>query len=423
MCLLARAQIGRRNKHLFLVAALTSLALKMVLASRWSNFDVGSYEVVASLVLQGKSVYANTNRYNYAPLWAFFVAGLKQLSALIPLAPRQAFHVSIAAFLGIVDIALAALLTTRYRYGAGIFFLICPVTILLTGSYSQFDNFALLGGFAAWLLIREGSEDWRRWVSSAGLLGLSLVIKHVFFLFPVWLLFWPKLGSLTKRLVYAAVAYGIFAASFLPWIADPPSRQGIYQYVFRYRSRFYFSVLHLLAASRHFWRVSATETSALTLLWMALLVAAGIILARTKIELFPMYLLAMVGFSPALNDYYLAMPILACAIFYPSWPGLTLSGVAIIALFSSPGGIFGFRFTRFYYLAMLSSQVSAGLLFAVQMRWAGRPEPAALSAEEAARRGALFALAIMTGVFLLLLVKGWTLGYPGTDWILPDDNG
>jgi hypothetical protein len=120
--LLAQAKLERRNKIQFAVAALISIALKLVLASRWSDYDLGSYGNVASLVLHGKSVYANTEYYNYAPLWSFFLAGLKQISTLLPTMRGQAFHFSIAAFLAVVDVALAALLAAKYRYGAGIFF-------------------------------------------------------------------------------------------------------------------------------------------------------------------------------------------------------------------------------------------------------------------------------------------------------------
>ena len=217
---------------------------------------------------------------------------------------------------------------------------------------------------AAWLLIRAGGEEWRRLLPSAGLLGLSLAIKHIFFLFPLWLILWSRLGNWRKRLAYAASAYGLFGLTFLPWAAEPLSRAGIYQHVFLYRSKLYLSVLHLLAASRHFWLVSATETSVLTFIWVAALMAAGLKLRRGSSELFPMYLLVMVACSPALNDYYLALPMLACAIFYPSWPIWAWVSMALVALFSSSGGIFAFPFNRLYYLAMLSSQVTAG---------AGRP--------------------------------------------------
>jgi hypothetical protein len=423
MYLLSEAKIEQRKKTLFIIAALSSIALKLVLAGQWSDYDVGSYDVVATLVLHGKSVYANTERYNYAPLWALFLAGLKQISVLLQPLRLRSFHLCIAAFLAMADVALAAILAAKYRYGAGIFFLCCPVTILLTGSYSQFDNLSLLAGFAAWLLVREGSADWTHIVASAGLLGLSLVIKQVFFLFPLWLLVWSKLGSLRKRLAYAAIAYGVFGLSFLPWSADPASRAGIYQHVFLYRSRLYFSVLHLLAASHHFWLVSRTETSILTLIWMVALMAAGMKVSRSEGELFPMYLLVMVACSPALNDYYLALTMLACAIFYPRWPIWALISTATLALYTSPGGIFDCPFSRLYYLSMLSSQISAGALFLVEQRRAGRSDAIAVSVQDTARKALTLAVGSMAAMLLLLLIKAWTLGLPSSTWILPTDSG
>jgi len=421
--LLGKAKLERRKKILFAVAALASIVLKLLLARQWSDFDVGSYSLVASLVLHGKSVYANNEYYNYAPLWSIFLAGLKQISNLLPAVGGKVFHFYIAAFLAVVDVALAALLTTKYRYAAGMFFLCCPVTVILTGSYSQFDNFALLAGLAAWLLVREGNAPWRRILPSAGLLGLSLIIKHIFFLFPVWMLFWPKLGSLRKRMAYGVISYALFALSFLPWAADPLSRAGILQHVFLYRSRLYFSVPHLLAASRHFWMISPTETSFLTLIWIAVLIAAGIKVGRTEGELFPMYLLVMFAASPALNDYYFALPMLACAIFYPGWPIWALTGTTVIVLFGSPGGIYSLPFNRVYYLAILSGQVAAWALFIVQQRQAGLPAPLALSAQSTARRAMTLAFASMTMMFLILVIKAWVFGLTNSTWVLPVDNG
>jgi hypothetical protein len=73
--LLARADLSLRRKVLFAAAGLASVALKMILATQGHNYDLDSYGIVASLVLQGKSVYANTARYNYGPLWACLLAG------------------------------------------------------------------------------------------------------------------------------------------------------------------------------------------------------------------------------------------------------------------------------------------------------------------------------------------------------------
>lgn len=421
--LIARANLERQRKALFALAAVVSIALKIILASRWSDYDVGSYEVVASLVLHGKSVYANTERYNYAPLWSLFVTGLKQLSAWLPPLGHHAYHIAIAGFLALVDVALAALLATRYQYNAAVFFLCCPVTIILTGSYSQFDNLALLAGLAAWLLIRKGNATWARVLSSAGLLGLSLAIKHICFLFPIWLIFWSSLGSLRKRIAGAAIAYSLFAASFLPWATDAASRAGIMQHVFLYRSRFYYSLLHLVAGSRHFWLVSGPETRILTLVWIGVLAIAGILAARGKSDLFAMYLLAMVAASPALNDYYLALPILASAIFYPRWPIWSFLGSAMVVLFSSPGGVFVLPFSHLYYLSMMSCQVAAGALFVVQMRRMQPAESDSLYAAASARKALTLTMGSYAVLFVLLAVKAWTLGLTTSKWIMPVDGG
>ncbi len=421
--LIAQANLERRRKALFALAALVSVALKMILASRWSNYDVGSYEVVASLVLHGRSVYANTERYNYAPPWSYFLAGLRQICFWLPPLGRQAYHITIAGFLALADVALAALLVVRYQYNAGIFFLCCPVTVILTGSYSQFDNLGLLAGLGAWLLIREGDAGWTRVLYSAALLGLSLAIKYVFFLFPVWLIFWTRLGNWRKRFAYAAIAYSLFGLSFLPWALDARSRAGIIQHVFLYRSKFYFSLLHLLAASRHFWEISGKETSALTLVWMGVLIIAGIVAARNKSDMFAMYLLAIVACSPALNDYYLGLPVLACAIFYPRWPMWTFLGSAMVALFSSPGGIFVPPFSRIYYLSMLSSQLALGTLFIVQLRRMQPADEVAPGASQIASQALKLAVGCYALVFLFLLFKAWTFGMNTSSWILPLDNG
>jgi hypothetical protein len=415
--LIARTNLERQRKAFFALAAVVSIALKIILASRWSDYDVGSYEVVASMVLHGRSVYANTERYNYAPLWSLFLAGLKQVSAWLPPVGRHTFHMTVAGFLALVDVALAALLATKYQFDAGVFFLCCPVTIILTGSYSQFDNFALLAGFAAWVLIREGNSTWSRTLCAGAMLGLSLAIKHVCFLFPLWLIFWPGLGNLRKRIACAAIACALFGASFLPYAADAPTRAGIVQHVFLYRSRFYYSILHLLAGSQHFWLVSARETHTLTLVWMALLTAAGIIAARRKSDLFGMYLLAMVACSPALNDYYLALPVLACAIFYPRWPIWSFLGAAMVVLFSSPGGIIDLPFSRIYYLSMLTCQAAAGALFIVQIKRAAEG-PDAFPAISG-RKALTLALSAYALLFVILIIKARSFGMTASAWILP----
>lgn len=409
--LVAQANLERWKKTVFAVLALASVALKLALATCGHNYDLDSYEIVAALVLHGKSFYANTARFNYGPLWAFMLAGLEQLSRLLPAMGGEAFHVAVAGFLGITDVALAAMLAVRYRYGAGIFFLCCPAAILLTGYHSQFENFALLAGLASWLLIRSGSTPTPRLMLSAALLGLSLVIKHVLFLFPVWVFFWPPLGTWGRRITYAVMAYGIFGLSFLPWMFDPASRAGIIHNVFQYRSEFNLSLSRLIISFHPFAKASPAASSVLTLGWIMLLIVAGIVVARKQVDLFPMYLLAMFAFSPALRDQYLAIAVLAGALFQTSWASWALVGTATAALFGSPAEVFHFPFTIAYYIAMVSTQVCAAVLLVNHWRYASPSRTPPLTKAEASRRALTLAFGSLAFVFVIFVVK--LLALPG----------
>ena len=114
--------------------------------------------------------------------------------------------------------------------------------ILLTGYHSQFEDSAWLAGLASWLLIRRGSPAPRRLAFAAELQGVPLSIKHILFLFPIWVLFWPKLGGWRKRMGNAVIAYGVFGLSFFPCMRDPASRAGIYHNLLHYRAVFSLSL-------------------------------------------------------------------------------------------------------------------------------------------------------------------------------------
>jgi hypothetical protein len=341
------------------------------------------------------------------------LAGLQQLSTLLPAMRGEAFHVAVAGFLGVADVALAALLAAQYRYGAGIFLLCCPATILLTGFHSQFENFALLAGIAAWLLIRSGSPSPPRLVLAAGLLGVSLIIKHILFLFPLWVLFWPKLGSWGKRMAYVMIAYGIFGLSFLPWLFDAPSRAGFSQNVFHYRSDFSLSLSRLVVSFHPFAGVSIASSRVLTYGWMAVVMAAGIWVPRKKVDFFPLYLLTMFALSPALMDQYLAIALLACAILCTSWPSWALVGTTILALFRSPADIFLCPFSMVYYVAMVSTQICALALLLVAVRSAGPSPTAPFSTRHAAQKAVTLAVASLAFVFVIFMFKSFVLHWAG----------
>ncbi|UKI30108.1 MAG: hypothetical protein L6W00_19200 [Lentisphaeria bacterium] len=101
---------NRRGLLIFLLVALLSLLVKVLLATRGYNYDFESYTIVAELVEEGKNVYAETFRYNYGPIWFYVLWLLKMISGSL-------FRYSLPFFLGVVDICIAGILW-RFRYRA-----------------------------------------------------------------------------------------------------------------------------------------------------------------------------------------------------------------------------------------------------------------------------------------------------------------
>ena len=53
----------------FLVVVVLGVALRLWMATLGHNWDLASYQTVAQIVDAGGNVYAETERYNYGPLW------------------------------------------------------------------------------------------------------------------------------------------------------------------------------------------------------------------------------------------------------------------------------------------------------------------------------------------------------------------
>jgi len=173
------------------------------------------------------------------------------------------------------------------------------------------------------------------------------MVKHVLALFPIWLLFWKPLGKVRARLLYAALAYGICAASFAPWLQDPVSREGIARNVLKYSGewgcswigytiRLILPVGSLDSMLQAIHIAGGTET-----LWLAALVAAGVVLAtRRPQELYLSYLLFLYASSLAQHSYYCAIPMAAAAALFflwESWAFLLAATLAIATQYNTLG--------------------------------------------------------------------------------------
>ena len=241
--LVRRLVLPPRKKKILIAAIIFSVFAKLTVTQLSiatmpkSGRDYTTWKTVAGLMAEHKSVYAESSDhfcqvpdrgcYNFAPVWAWIVFGLDGLSNLLHGETIGAFRLALTAFLATTDVLIGLVLVYGYSYTAALVFLLAPLFLWIETSQGNFNNLALLVALLAWLTIRKKQPTSQAVFLSAVLTGLSLIIKHILALFPLWLLFYKPLGKLRDRLVYAAIAYGIFFCSFLPWWGDPVSRAGI----------------------------------------------------------------------------------------------------------------------------------------------------------------------------------------------------
>ncbi len=316
----------------------------MSLATVGHNFDVDSFMLVAQAMLRGENVYIATARYNYAPPWSSILFILAHVhAALFPILSyftTESFHLVVAGFLSLVDVGLGSFLAIRFGFWTGTFFLLSPISILITGYHSQFDNLAVLVGLCSWFLIAnpQGRTTPTLRVASALLLGLSLSIKQVFLFMPLWILCWREFGRPLQRLLYAALAYATFAAMFLPWMLETTSMEAVIRNVLLYRSQSG-GILPVVSQI-----VIGADTSAWTMLfqvtWFVSLVVVGWFVTQRRANQLPfLYLASFVGLAPAMADQYLAIPLATIALHVRDRLSWAYTAVGTIALIVSPSNI------------------------------------------------------------------------------------
>ena len=294
------------RSQLWLVAVLAAGLVARFWVGRFGvNFDFDSYRIVVDLLQHGKNVYANTDRYNYGPIWFNLLGLMEWLSGH----EIHRFRHLLVVFLSLADVGIFWVIWRRFgKWPATIFFL-NPISIIVTGMHNQFDNLAILLGM--WAVIRYGDDFERplarRQFSALLLLGLSLMTKHVLFLFPFWLAFKQK--GLAQKLLVVAVPTLVFLLGFAPYWDGGAA--GIRQNVFQYSST--------AAATHYFYSLCVPQfvqflISAKTL-WLLLLLVGGLLCRRRgALEAMFLYLAMMMTFAPATTNEYLVIPAPFAAI-------------------------------------------------------------------------------------------------------------
>ncbi len=288
------------DRRLIAGVIVVGVALRYVVSARGHNFDFDSFRIVADISHAGGTVYSETERYNYGPVWAWLLHACEALARWVR--EPDVFRWSIIAVLTGADLAIAAILRSRCGDLVAALFFLNPVSIIITGYHNQFDNLAIATGLlgVVWLEKRSPATSWRRQAAPLLLIGLSLAIKHVLVLLPLWLALREREWS--RRALVLLLPLAALALSFVPYLH---AREGIVDNVINYRSFENGLYTSLVPAA-------VEQLLSPTVVLVAGLVAVGW-LSRTleRWDQALLYLGVLLVLSPALANQYLAIPMAA----------------------------------------------------------------------------------------------------------------
>jgi hypothetical protein len=283
---------------LFWAVIIAGIAARLLVGLRGHNYDMSSWWIITDILNHGGNVYASTDRYNYGPIWFNILHGLDMLGGH----NQTALRYIIPGFLSLADVGIFYILWRIFGRVAAIFFFLNPVTIIITGYHTQFDNLAILLGLLSVLIIGDDFEkpvDRRKFLGLL-VLGFSLVTKHLLFAFPFWLA--VKQKGMLQKLVVLLLPIAVFLAGFIPYW--PGGNKGIIQNVFLYQSfndQYFYYYLVPKAAQILF--------NAKTIWFLVLFIAAFIYRQKNAVESLLFYTAVLVAASPAIVNQYLAIPM------------------------------------------------------------------------------------------------------------------
>jgi len=313
----------------FTLLIIVGSVIRLAIAQRGYNFDIASYRIVADIMAEGGNVYLETQRYNYGPVWFYILSFLDHLP--FPISdPLLNLRWKVTSFLCITDIAIATCLYRWYGLKVATLFFLNPIAIVISGYHSAFDNLAILIGLISIkTLDNEGSALSKRYIGGLLLLGLSLSIKHILFLFPLWLAF--KNTRWRDKLLSITIPYTLFLATFLPYLSK--GADGILNHVFLYRG----------FANAPFWNGVAPAVIADKLPFFVLFIGSIAFLGlfiRTQrpLESLYIYTISLVVFSSAIANQSLAICIVAISV-HTNFIYLLYSCAGIIYLLASGDGL------------------------------------------------------------------------------------
>ena len=290
------------------------LILRILMAILGHNFDLESYEIVADIVLDGNSVYANTARYKYGPIWAYVLAGLKLLAS-IGSYNQTLFHVYIVICLFFAEVFLYRAIFKQTKNNLLVLLLLFnPISIVIIGHHSQFDIIAICIAYYAYLNLKE-----KKYNLAILLLGISYSVKHIMVFLPLMLLFNQEI-SIKERIKILTIPALIFAISFLPFYNDFEAiKTNVLSYQFNNNQTFLKHFLDLVIpgfiTKMGLFKILPIFTG-YKFIWLLIFPCLAFFAYKWKNkDIFSIYLLCVVATSLAISEQYFLIPLTAVFVY------------------------------------------------------------------------------------------------------------
>jgi hypothetical protein len=295
-----------KNLVVILLLYVMGVIIRYWAMSIGSGFDFESYCIVGDVVTQFKNVYAETSRYNYGPIF-FLVQGFSYwLAHFFSMDIQQTYRTILVGVFTLTDLFISIWLGIRYDLKTSLIFFLNPISIIITGYHNQFDNMAILLALISCIYYNEEKDFTKKDVLFVVFLSLSLIMKHILFIFPFFLL--VKRGlPLKKKIIYVFLPPMLFAFSFLPFvIGNIDALRGVLYNVFLYRS---------YAISPLFGKLLRIPEQFYFLFYIVLMVFMALIICGQAYEyMLMLYLISMFTFSSSMAPQYYIIPIVALCV-------------------------------------------------------------------------------------------------------------
>jgi hypothetical protein len=298
-----------KKEHMYLVILISvGIFLRFFVMCIGHNYDFESYCVVGEISGNFRNVYAETYRYNYGPIFLIIQGVLYKIAYLFP-NWELAYRVLMVSTLTLADLGIACFIANRYDIKKSMLFFLNPVSIIITGYHNQFDNIAVFLALLSILFYNEDESFNKKDFFFVAFLSLSLITKHILFIFPLFIILKKGL-PIKKRLLFTFVPPMAFLVSFLPFaLQSSDALNGIIHNVFLYKS---FNNAPLLSIIYRFIGFPMEYS----IIVFGLLMALTAFICRNidyEKQIF-VYLISMVAFSSAIANQYLVIPIVAIIV-------------------------------------------------------------------------------------------------------------